>query len=214
MKEILIYFEGPSDVAVMEKLFGSLLTEKAAAGVTIKFLAVNSGDRKQTLVTEIPVKAARILPRMHRTTVAIVPDLYPPNKGFRHSTYHEMRQGAQDLFVTECERIESGSSGRFLERFKVFCFKHDLESLLLACPEALKRRLDAKSLAVDWSTPVEDQNHDNPPKKVVQRLFAQHDAYYDDVTDAPLILEGCDPDRLAQACPQGFKPIVDFLKSL
>lgn len=214
MKEVLLYFEGPSDVAAMDVLFGNLIQEKAGAGVTIKLLKADSGDRKQTLLTRTPVNAARILQKMPRTMVAIVPDLYPPNKGFDHRTFDEMREGAEAVFHRECERIAPGSGGVLRDRFKVFCFKHDLEVLLLASPDALKARLNISALRVSWSNPVEDQNHDAPPKVVVKRLFKEHNAYYDEVADAPFLLSGSDYRRLAEACPQCFKPFVDFLEAL
>jgi len=214
MKEVLLYFEGPSDIAVMEVLFGSLIAEKAAAGVSIKLLKADAGDRKQTLLEKIPVKAARILQKMATTVVAIVPDLYPPNKGPKHSTFEEMREGAEGVFAEECDRIAPGCGRELSERFKVFCFKYDLEVLLLASPESLKNRLGISTLSVSWAHPVEDQNHGDPPKFVVRRLFERHGHFYDGPTDAPLILSNCDYRALAEACPQCFKPFVEFLENL
>lgn len=214
MKEVLVYFEGPSDIAAMEVLFGNLIAGKASEGTFIKLLKAGAGDRKQTLLTKTPIKAARVLQNNPQAIVVIVPDLYPPNKGFPHRTFEEMQKGSLDIFISECERIAAESADGLLERFNVFCFKHDLESLLLACPDALKDRLGADQLKVAWANPVEDQNHDDPPKAVVKRLFAAHGQRYDEVADAPFILAGTGYHALAQACPQSFKPFADFLERL
>lgn len=214
MKEVLVYFEGPSDIAAMNQLFAPLIEEKSATGVAIQFFQTREGDKKKNLLTRTPHDAARIVSNKPEAIVAIVPDLYPPNKGFSHRSYAEMKLEAEAIFARECERISPGSSENLKTRFKVFCFKHDLEVLLLASPDELKGRLGGATLRVSWTTPVEDQNHDDPPKFVVKRLFSEHHAYYDEVTDAPVILAGRDYRQLAEACPQCFKPFVEFLENL
>lgn len=214
MKDVLVYVEGPSDVRAMEQLFGGLIAAKCEAGVSIRFFPAREGDRKKNLLTRTPKDAARLLKNNPQTFVVIVPDLYPPNKGFDHKTFDEMRKGAEDVFADECRRIAPGEGRSLHDRFKVFCFKHDLEVLILACPEGLKYRLGATKLRLDWCNPAEDQNHDDPPKAVVKRLFSQHGDYYAEVADAPIILANCDYLALAEACPQCFKPFVEFLENL
>jgi len=51
-------------------------------------------------------------------------------------------------------------------------------------------------------------------KRVVEDLFRQHRQRYRDTVDAPLILSGSDYQGLAEACPQCFKPFVEFLSSI
>ena len=148
----------------MKELFASLIMEKSAAGTSIQFFQSREGDKKKTLLTHTPRVAARTLKNKIGSIVAIVPDLYPPNKGFPHRTYDELRTGAEAVFIRECGRIASGSENELLARFKVFCFKHDLEVLLLASPEALKNHLRTESLKINWTSPAENQNHDVPPK--------------------------------------------------
>jgi hypothetical protein len=96
----------------------------------------------------------------------------------------------------------------------VFCFKYDLEALILAAEEALKDRLGAKSLSVTWRIPVEDQNHNCPPKHIVEELFTKHGKRYQGTVDAPLILGASKYQDIAERCFQCFKPFVQFLASL
>lgn len=103
---------------------------------------------------------------------------------------------------------------RIQERFKVFCFKHDLEALLLAAQHELAHRLGAKSIAVTWRVPVEDQDQDQPPKRIVESLFAERGKRYRDTVDAPIILGACQYQEIADRCPQCFRPFVEFLTGL
>ena len=214
MKNVLVYFEGPSDIAAMKQLFGDLIEQKTSSGVSIKFFPAPEGDKKHALLTKTPIRAVRTLKNDDTAVVAIVPDLYPPNKGLAHQTPGELRDAVRALVAKECERIAPDRREALVQRFEVFCFKHDLEVLLLACPEALKRRLNTGTLRVSWTKSVEDQNHDNPPKRIIEKLFEAHGQRYEGVADAPQILLGCDYRQLAEACPQGFKPFAEFLENL
>jgi hypothetical protein len=103
---------------------------------------------------------------------------------------------------------------RLKQRFKVFCFKHDLEVLILACEEQLKARLGVDELEVIWTKPVEDQNDIRYPKRVVGELFERYKSRYEPAVDAPLILGAADLERVIEACPQCFAPFVEFLVRL
>ena len=107
-----------------------------------------------------------------------------------------------------------GDDDRLKDRFRVFCFKYDLEVLILASEEALKTRLGIDHLEVTWQIPVEDQDHDQPPKKIVETLFKEYGIRYKGTADAPLILGQSNYLDIADKCPQCFKPFVDFLTSL
>lgn len=78
-----------------------------------------------------------------------------------------MLAGIRENF-TEALKVKGHGDDRLKNRFKVFCFKHDLEALVLASGDALKALLGVKSLDVYWHEPVEDQNHDKPPKRIVE----------------------------------------------
>jgi hypothetical protein len=99
------------------------------------------------------------------------------------------------------------------ERFRVFGFKYDFEVLLLAAKDALLAHLGRSSSPVSWTEPVEEQNHDKPPKRVVEELFAACGERYRETVDAPRILEDVDYEALAERCPEGFGALVVFLAS-
>lgn len=213
-QSVIVYVEGASDKLAMEALLDRLIQRKSAEGVSIRFIEAPPGDKKQVLLQKVPLRAVNIIRHDPHAVVAIVPDLYPKNRGFAHETYAELRKGILSNF--EQALIEKGFTDdeRLRERFAVFCFKHDLEALILAAEEALALRLGIDALAVTWRLPVEDQNHDKPPKWVVEELFKQHGQRYIETTDAPLILGLCDYQDIADACPQCFAPFVRFLESL
>ena len=174
---VVVYVEGPSDQYTLEVLLAPLL-EKKRQRVTIHFIQSPEGDRKKTLLTKVPAKAANTLLNDPASMVAVVPDLYPRNKAFPHETFNELQAG------------------------------------IMACPDGLARRLGVSRVAPSWDTPVEDQNHGLPPKRVVEQLFRSHDSVYKDTTDAPVIMNGQGYTAVASACPRCFKPFVDFLESL
>jgi hypothetical protein len=141
-----------------------------------------------------------------------MPDLYPPNKAFPHRTLDELREGVRANFRAEMERLGVHDE-RMTERFRVFCFKHDFEVLLLAAEDRLLAHLGRPSSPVSWTEPVEEQNHDKPPKRVVEEVFRACGERYRETADAPLILEGAGYPTLAERCPEGFGALVHFLES-
>ena len=210
---VVVYVEGPSDVLALSALLQSLLEEKGSRGVAIEFFQAPSGDRKESVLLKVPLRAVNIILNDPGTMVVALPDLYPKNKGFPHETCEELRSGVMSRFEEELAR-KGVCDDRLTARFKVFCLKHDLEALLLASGPALESRLGTASLPVTWSVPVEDQNQDDPPKRLIERLFADHHSKYKDTVDAPLILSSCNYKHIAERCPQCFKPFVDFLDAL
>jgi len=197
----------------MEGLLAPLIAMKREAGVNIEFHPVVKGDPKTTLLSHIPVRAVEILYAEPDTVVIVLPDLYPPNKGCPHQTLEEMVQGAMAQFRSTIKQQHINAQ-RLRGRFQVFCFKYDLEVLLLANEEALKFYLNTKTLNRTWILPVEDQNHAHPPKQIINKLFHKHRKSYSETLDAPRILKGCHYLETADRCPQCFKPFVEFLSSL
>ena len=65
-----------------------------------------------------------------------------------------------------------------------------------------------------WTIPVEDQNHDIPPKKIVEEIFKKYGKSYKESVDAPIILANARYQDIAELCPQAFKPFVQFLENL
>ncbi len=209
---VIVYVEGPSDKLSMQALLRPLLVAKAQEGVAIDFFETTEGDRKASLLTKAPVRAANILAHDPEALVVIMPDLYPRNKAFAHETYTEMAEGIRERF--EVLGRKGWAGGPLRERLYIFCFKHDLEALLLAADQELAGRLGISELQVSWRIPVEDQDLERPPKRVVEELFARWNKRYRDTVDAPAILARANYDDIAARCPQCFKPFVDWLADL
>ncbi|PSR00213.1 MAG: hypothetical protein BRD48_01810 [Bacteroidetes bacterium QS_9_68_14] len=213
-KRLIVYVEGRSDALALRALLAPLLDRKLREdGARVEFFEAPAGDRKESVLMRVPRKAANILRGDPQALVAALPDLYPPNKAFDHETVEELRSGIRKHFRT-CLREKGIDDERMERRFKVFCFKHDFEALVLAARDALLRHLDADAFATSWHTPVEDQNHDKPPKRIVEELFAAHDRKYVETVDAPRILGNAHYETVVERCPQCFAPFVDFLAGL
>lgn len=214
MKKVIIYVEGPSDKLALTELLKPLVGKKIQQGVSIDFFETPAGDRKASLLNKVPDKAVNILLNDPTAIVLAVPDLYPKNKGFPHTTYPELVHGLTANFdhslQLKCQPVDE----RIKQRFKVFCFKHDLEALLLAAEESLQARFGNAPLGVSWKKPVEDQNQNHPPKYVVEEIYQKHGQRYKDTVDAPLILCGVSYQLIAERCPQCFKPFIDYLENL
>jgi hypothetical protein len=211
---VTVYVEGKSDCLALEALLGGLLGAKRDQGTCIQFFPTPpEGDRKKVLLTKMPLRALSILRNQPDSVVVLLPDLYPPNKGFPHATKEELLQGVANKFKEEAERKGLSDLPNLSSRFQVFCFKHDMEVLLLAARESLATYLDCSAFAPDWDSTVEDQDHGNPPSRVVARWFAQCGRRYDKTMDARAVLSGADYRVIAERCPQCFKPFVAFLES-
>jgi hypothetical protein len=155
--KVIVYVEGPSDRLAMQELLAGLLTRLHARGITVNFLSVGN-ENKKDLMLKTPSKAVNILLNDPQSMVIALPDLYPPNHGFPHATFAELKMGLQDKFKRELER-KNVDDARLYERFHVFCFKYDLEALVLAAESQLASRLGVSSIDCTWIKPVEDQNH-------------------------------------------------------
>lgn len=209
-----VYVEGQSDKLALEALLAGLLAEKLQEGVSIRFIpAPPTGDRKVVLLTKMPIKALNILRNQPDSRVALLPDLFPSNKGFTHKTEQELRAGIMNVFSHAVTSKNLADIPNLDHRFKVFCFKHDMEVLLLAAKENLAAHLACSKFSPDWVEPVEEQNQDNPPSKVVARWFSLCGRTYDKTMDARTILEDVDYRAIAGRCPQCFAPFVEFLES-
>jgi len=212
--EVIVYVEGPSDKSAMEALLNPLLQQKRKEGVIIKFFEAPRGDKKESVLMKVPRRAVNIIRNKRDSVVVAMPYLYPRNKGFKHETFDELKTGIHKNFDDALRNKGVEDDHRLKERFQVFCFKYDLEVLILAAEEALKKRLGVELLDITWQIPVEDQNHDNPPRQIVEKLFEQQGGSYQGTDDAPLILGESNYQDIADKCPQCFKPFVDFLTDL
>ncbi len=210
MNKVIVYVEGPSDRLAMEGLLIDLLMRLQAAGIAVKFVPT---EGKRRLMLQTPVKAANILGHNPHAAVIALPDLYPPNVALDHTTFDELAQVLQQEFKSVLARKKLDDR-QLHNRFHVFCFKHDLEALVLAAESQLASRLGVQLVTRTWTKPVENQDHNVPPKRIVEQVFKAHGNKYRDTVDAPLILGAARYSEIAAACPQCFKPFVDYLESL
>lgn len=217
--KVEIYVEGPADKLAMEALLLHLIDEKLQQGIRIEFFPVKGinndrgGHAKKDLLTKTPAKAVNIIRNNPTTIVVIIPDLYPQNLVFEHETIQELENGILDNF-NQALQSKGITDNRLRERLKVFCFKHDLEALILAAESQLSNVLGVNSLTRTWIRPVEDQNHNVPPKNIVEGIFIRYGKKYKGTVDAPRILGNARYQEIAEQCPQAFRPFVDFLEHL
>ncbi|MCP4543062.1 MAG: DUF4276 family protein [Chloroflexi bacterium] len=210
MKKVIVYVEGPSDRLAMQELLADLLTQLQTVGIAVEFIPT---EGKRRLMLQTPIKAANILGYDPHAVVIALPDLYPPNFVLDHTTFDELAQALQQEFKSALARKRL-TDRQLHDRFHVFCFKHDLEALVLAAESQLASRLGVQSVTPTWAKPVENQDHNVPPKRIVEQIFQAHGDKYRDTIDAPLILGAARYSEIADACPQCFKPFVDYLESL
>lgn len=216
---VIIYVEGRSDKNAMEALLVNLIDQKSEEGVSIEFFPIKGenndkgGDAKKDLLLKAPIKAVNILCRTPNSIVILLPDLYPRNKGFTHETFQQLEAGIMKNFSQALQK-KGIQDERLKERFKVFCFKYEMEALILAAESALRGKLGVTSLAVTWTIPVEDQNHDRPPSKIVEQLFRDSGKKYNKPVDPQLILGKTSYQEIAEKCTQCFKPFVEFIEGI
>lgn len=216
---VVIYVEGPSDKLAMEELLAPIINQKCQQGIRIEFFPVKGsdsnqgGDAKKDLLTKIPITAVNIIRNQPDSIVVVVPDLYPRNKGFEHETVQDLENGFINNFNQALQKKGIDDS-RLIKRFRVFCFKYDLEALILAAESPLRSVLGNNSIVATWTIPVEDQNHNHPPKRVVEQLFQSFGKRYKGAVDAPLILGSISYQDIVEQCPQCFGPFVQFLENL
>lgn len=219
---VIIYVEGRSDKNAMEALLVNLIDKKSEEGVSIEFFPIKGednrrgGDAKKDLLLKAPKIAVNILCKPPNSIVIILPDLYPRNKGFPHETFQQLEAGIMENFSQALQKKDIQDE-RLKERFKVFCFKYEMEALILAAESALLGKLGKlkfTSQDVTWTRPVEDQNHDRPPSEIVEQLFRDSGKRYDKRVDPQLILGKTSYQEIAEKCPQCFKPFVEFIEGI
>jgi len=206
MNEVFVYVEGPSDQLGMRELLADVIERAASYGNKVDFYPLNG---KEPLLNKGPKKAINILRNRPNSFVFLVPDLYPPNKPFPHIDFKELKNELTKRFNDELKR--KACDNRLVDRFFVHCFKYDLESLILASEKALLTRLKKEKFSQSWANPVEDQNHNKPPKQIVEALFRDSGMKYKDTADVPWILKRSSHRDLVKKCPQNFKPFVEDL---
>jgi hypothetical protein len=211
--KVIVYVEGPSDAEALRALLKSLIEEGRRNGIGIVFVHKGSKDG---ILGDVPRIAANHLRQNPDDWILALPDLHPfsDQGSHKHSSFDEMAKLLRSKFEA-CGK-EVGLSGSALRHFRVHCLKHDLEALLLAAPAELSKRLRTKDKLRDWwRHPVEDQNGNEPPKRVVQKLFTKYlERKYVETVDAKWILERADLAAVELECKQHFKPFVQELRDI
>ncbi|PZC52365.1 MULTISPECIES: DUF4276 family protein [unclassified Mesotoga] len=164
MNQLMVYVEGESDRLALTTLMKPLIEKKNSEGIAIEFASVGQSDNmsnnKRALLVKYPRKAYQIMRNNRESAVVLLPDLYPYNVGVPHTSYLQLRNGVMNAFAA----MLSESENELKSRFEVFCFKHDLEVLLLAAFDQLQECL-GMNIRKTWSREVEEQDDNNPPKK-------------------------------------------------
>jgi len=188
--KIWVYVEGKSDELGLMALWNGWQVKLKDNGWNIKIIRL---DGKEGYLRKIGHRAAEKLTDSEGDIVVGLPDLYPNNidmdTRFRHQNLQELEK-LQETLVREQVRIDVKKSlvESCMERFYPTALKHDLEMLLLASEAELRKRLKT-SQRKKWGKYPENQNQENPPKKVVRNLFQQHlNREYRETVDAPAVL--------------------------
>ncbi len=190
-----VYVEGEADRLALLELWGGWRAQLRQKGHGIEVVPLSG---KALFFKKIGARAAEKLVNASDDFVVGLPDLYP-NAGyqdtvFKHANVKEL-QAVQKKCVKEAlekwPRIKRGAVPKMLDRFFPCALKHDLEMLLLAASEELRQVLGTRERLQGWRNPVEEQNQNNPPKRVIERLFLTKSTSkraYRDTRDAKNVL--------------------------
>lgn len=209
---VLVYVEGPSDRLGMQALFRGVIEQGRQRGIGIQFF--DEGG-KAGILKNVPAKAALYLRSNPGDWVVAVPDLHPvqAHGDTAHGSAAELRSLLNQRFERTAAR--HGVPAPAWSHFRAFCFQHDVEALALAAPAVLRERLRTRdAIESHWRKPVETQNGEQPPKRVLEALFTRYGkkTKYRDTVDLPWLLERVELPALEQACPQQFAPFAAFLR--
>ena len=213
--KVLVYVEGPGDRISLERLFRSTRDQGRKSRVSITF---HDRGGKDGILQQLGRTAALHLKSNPDDYVFALPDLYPMAKYARteeaHHSFEQLKELLLGRFQREAEHL--GLPDAVRSHYRVHCLKHDLEVLLLGAPDVLRQRLKTdENIEKNWRKPPETQNDNEPPKRVVERLFKKYrKTEYAETIDAPWILERVSAQELCASCPQNFKPLFTELDKL
>jgi hypothetical protein len=189
-----VYVEGPSDQFGLEALWFRWKQALTPKGIGLSIVPLHD---KTCFLKFFGQRAAAALAESEDDLVVALPDLYP-NKPYADTTWaHGNLQDLRALLtrsvrvaLAETQRIRADRVPEFLGRLHVSAMKHDFEMLLLAAVQPMRGFLGADDALGQWRHPVEDQDQDRPPKRIVEELVAKHlKRRYRDTMDAPAVLK-------------------------
>ena len=196
-----IFVEGLADKLGLEALWSEWQTRLREENWAIEIIPLAN---KANFLRKLGARAAEKLVGGDHDVVVGLPDLYPTfsDAGFRHSDVMSLKAIQRDavrVSLREIFRISSAKAVSFMLRFFPSAFRHDFEMLLLAAVDDLRKHLGTTKALETWRVPVEDQDLERPPKRLVEELFLTKSSRrraYRDTKDAPAILRSVKKDHL------------------
>ena len=191
-----VYVEGRSDQLGLESLWAGWRARLAEKGWGFRVVPLSN---KANFLKKFGARAAEKLVANDVDIVVGLPDLHPtaPFKGVAgldHAdaeTLKDLQRRSVRAALLNVYGVSEANADRSMARLLPSVFRHDFEMLLLAAADALRIHLGTKEKLGAWRVPVEDQNLDKPPKRIVEQLFLTKSARrraYRETKDAPAIL--------------------------
>lgn len=217
--KIWVYVEGRSDKDALSALCRNWRQDLRTRGWGIEFVSLKN---KSEYLRKIGTRATEKLMNSRHDLVVGLPDLYPnkhyENTEFSHDSLPELKN-LQTRLVKRSLRKKSGpvDTDRRISRFYASALKHDLEMLILTVPSHLQSLLGMRNTPHGWRLPPEDQNQNNPPKRIVEKLFRIHRKQsYLEAKDGHAILRNVDLSEVLfdknrdDQCPT-FRAMIDWI---
>lgn len=191
---VWIFVEGESDCIALNALWAKWRESLGKVRWGIKVIAL---ENKSQFFRKIGPRAAEKLTNNDDDLVVGLPDLYPNHAfmctEYKHADLDELKR-VQGKLVREALvnvfNLSKKKAEAKLGRFYPTALKHDLEMLLLASRDELRKVLNTTDALDNWRHPVEDQNQTRPPKYVVEDLFwTKMGRRYHDTVHARAVLD-------------------------
>ena len=190
--KVYVYVEGPSDRIALEALWYDWRQKLRGNSSAIHVIDL---DNKSKYFRKIGSRASEKLMANQNDLVVGLLDFYPNNSyrgtDYAHDNFTELIS-LQNRLVNQCLSAKGANPNevaRLMSRFHASALKHDLEMLLLAACDQLREHLGTDEQLDNWRHPVEDQNQNNPPKRVVEELYRnKKHCKYRDTKDAAAVL--------------------------
>ncbi len=201
--KFILFIEGYTENRVLPKFLKKWLDPRLDNPVGIKTVRF---DGWQELVKDAPLKA-----RMHLSgpgkddIIAIISllDLYGPN------IYPDELKKSEERYRWGKEKIEKDVGH---EKFVHFFAVHEVEAWLLSQPEIFPLKIK-KALSGRIQFP-EKVNFDEPPAKMLQRLYSCHmGRSYKKVVNGQALFDKLNPEVVYNKCP-GFRALMDTMLNL
>ena len=217
--KVWVYVEGRSDKDALSALCRNWKQDLRTSGWGIEIVPL---DNKSKYFKRIGPRVAEKLVHDESDLVVGLPDLYP-NKEFENTDYRH--ENLKELIELQTQLVNRSLRDKFgpgntdlrISRFYASALKHDLEMLLLTVPNQLQSLLKMQNRPHGWRFPPEDQNQNNPPKNIVEKLFQKHRKQsYLEAKDGHAILRNVDisevlyDERGQEQCPT-FRAMLDWI---